>query len=125
MFVNAAKGVSACQLGRDMNAQYKTAFVMAHKIGEAIGADPPTGTGLRTWRKDSPLSDVRREKAITQLQAPPILDFCLGSPDTPPGARADAQHPACGIGVECLALPATPRRMTLHKSHPCFRLDRI
>lgn len=39
IFVNAHKGLSALQLGRDLGVQYKTAFVMAHKIREAIGAD--------------------------------------------------------------------------------------
>jgi transposase-like protein len=39
IFVNAVKGISALQLGRDLDVQYKTAFVMAHKIREAIGAD--------------------------------------------------------------------------------------
>ncbi len=38
IFVNAVKGVSALQLGRDLDVQYKTAYVMAHKIREAIGA---------------------------------------------------------------------------------------
>jgi ISXO2 transposase-like protein len=37
--VNAVKGISALQLGRDLDVQYKTAFVMAHKLREAIGAD--------------------------------------------------------------------------------------
>lgn len=37
IFVNAHKGVSALQLSRDLNVQYKTAFVMAHKIRESIG----------------------------------------------------------------------------------------
>src|SRR5581483_6423259 len=39
LFVNAAKGISALQLGRDLDVQYKTAFVLAHKLREAIGAD--------------------------------------------------------------------------------------
>ena len=38
IFVNAVKGISALQLGRDLDVQYKTAFVLAHKIREAIGA---------------------------------------------------------------------------------------
>lgn len=38
IFVNGAKGYSALQLSRDMGVQYKTAFVMAHKIREALGA---------------------------------------------------------------------------------------
>lgn len=39
IFVNGAKGISALQLGRDLNVQYKTAFVMAHKMREAMGAE--------------------------------------------------------------------------------------
>jgi transposase-like protein len=36
VFVNGAKGISALQLGRDLDCQYKTAFVLAHKLREAI-----------------------------------------------------------------------------------------
>jgi hypothetical protein len=35
IFVNGAKGVSALQLSRDLNVQYKTAFVLAHKLCES------------------------------------------------------------------------------------------
>ncbi|MCB4825523.1 IS1595 family transposase [Roseicella aerolata] len=38
IFVNAVKGLSALQLGRDLDVQYKTAFVLAHKLREAIGS---------------------------------------------------------------------------------------
>jgi transposase-like protein len=38
IFTNGAKGVSALQLSRDLDCQYKTAFVMAHKLREAMGA---------------------------------------------------------------------------------------
>ena len=38
IFVNAVKGISALQLGRDLDVQYKTAYVMAHKLREAIGS---------------------------------------------------------------------------------------
>lgn len=31
IFVNGAKGISALQLSRDLDVQYKTAFVLAHK----------------------------------------------------------------------------------------------
>jgi transposase-like protein len=44
IFVNAVKGVSALQLGRDLDIQYKSAFVMAHKLREAIGASQTKGT---------------------------------------------------------------------------------
>ncbi len=36
IFVNGAKGMSMLQLSRDLDVQYKTAFVLAHKIREAI-----------------------------------------------------------------------------------------
>jgi transposase-like protein len=39
IFVNGAKGHSALQLSRDLDCQYKTAFVIAHKLREAIGAE--------------------------------------------------------------------------------------
>ena len=44
IFVNAVKGISALQLGRDLDVQYKTAFVLAHKLRETIGAKQNTGT---------------------------------------------------------------------------------
>jgi transposase-like protein len=39
IFVNGAKGMAALQLGRDMDVSYKTAFVLAHKLREAMAAD--------------------------------------------------------------------------------------
>ncbi len=39
IFVNGAKGISALQLSRDLGVQYKTAFVLAHKLREAMGAE--------------------------------------------------------------------------------------
>src|SRR4051795_664330 len=39
IFANAAKGLSALQLGRDLDVSYKTAFMLAHKLREAMGAD--------------------------------------------------------------------------------------
>ena len=39
LFVNAAKGSSALQLSRDLDVQYKTAFVLAHKLREALAAE--------------------------------------------------------------------------------------
>jgi transposase-like protein len=38
IFTNGAKGHSALQLSRDLNCQYKSAYVLAHKIREALGA---------------------------------------------------------------------------------------
>ena len=39
IFVNGAKGHSALQLSRDLVCNYKSAYVLAHKLREAIGAD--------------------------------------------------------------------------------------
>ena len=39
IFVNGAKGISALQLSRDLDCQYKTTFVLAHKLREAMGAE--------------------------------------------------------------------------------------
>ena len=39
IFINGAKGHSALQLSRDLNCQYKTAFVLAHKLREAMGSE--------------------------------------------------------------------------------------
>ena len=36
LVVNGAKGLSAVQLSRDLDVQYKTAFVLAHKVREAM-----------------------------------------------------------------------------------------
>ena len=38
IFVNGAKGVSALQLSRDLDCQYRTAFVLAHKLREVMAA---------------------------------------------------------------------------------------
>jgi transposase-like protein len=39
IFTNGAKGYAALQLSRDLDVQYKTAFVLSHKIREAIAAE--------------------------------------------------------------------------------------
>jgi transposase-like protein len=44
IFVNGAKGISALQLSRDLDVQYKTAFVLSHKLREAMGAEMQSRT---------------------------------------------------------------------------------
>ena len=39
IFVNGAKGVSALQLSRDLDVQYRTAFVMTHKLREVMASE--------------------------------------------------------------------------------------
>lgn len=42
LFVNGSKGMSAVQFSRDLDVQYKTAFVLAHKLREALAAETAT-----------------------------------------------------------------------------------
>lgn len=42
IFCNGAKGHSALQLSRDLDCQYKTAFVLAHKLREAMATEDKT-----------------------------------------------------------------------------------
>lgn len=46
ILVNASKGVSMVQLSRDLDCQYKTAFVLAHKLREAMAEEVQTGEVL-------------------------------------------------------------------------------
>lgn len=39
IFVNGAKGVSALQVSRDLDCQYKTAFILSHKLREAMAME--------------------------------------------------------------------------------------
>ena len=39
VFVNGAKGVAALHLSRDLGCQYKTAFVLSHKLREAMARE--------------------------------------------------------------------------------------
>jgi transposase-like protein len=44
ILANAKKGVSALQLGRDLDCQAKTAFVLAHKVREALASETAGAT---------------------------------------------------------------------------------
>ncbi|MCX7304757.1 MAG: IS1595 family transposase [Hyphomicrobiales bacterium] len=39
LFVNGSKGMSSVQFSRDLDCQYKTAWVLAHKLREALAAE--------------------------------------------------------------------------------------
>jgi transposase-like protein len=39
IFANGAKGVAALHLSRDLDCQYKTAFILSHKLREAMAAE--------------------------------------------------------------------------------------
>lgn len=44
LFVNGASGVSALRMARELNVQHKTAFVMLHKLREAMAAEQAGAT---------------------------------------------------------------------------------
>ena len=44
LVVNASKGLSAVQLSRDLDVQHKTAFVLMHKLREAMAAETREAT---------------------------------------------------------------------------------
>jgi len=52
IFTNGAKGHSALQLSRDLACQYKTAFVLAHKLREVIEADQRKATFAEASEKE-------------------------------------------------------------------------
>ncbi|HEX4079981.1 MAG TPA: IS1595 family transposase [Rhizomicrobium sp.] len=52
IFANGAKGHSALQLSRDLDCQYKTAYVLAHKMREAMAAEQAKATIAGTCEID-------------------------------------------------------------------------
>jgi transposase-like protein len=44
ILANATKGISALQLARDLDCQHKTAFVLAHKLREALASETKGAT---------------------------------------------------------------------------------
>ena len=52
IFANGAKGHSALQLSRDLDCQYRSAFVMAHKLREAVSAEVADSTVSGTVEVD-------------------------------------------------------------------------
>ena len=78
IFVNAVKGISALQLGRDLDVSYKTAFVLAHKLREALSAEQMTGSLSGVVEVDgcyvgghTKLSNVKAERADRRKVTPP------------------------------------------------------
>jgi ribosomal protein L37AE/L43A len=72
IFANGAKGHAALQLSRDLDCQYKTAYVLAHKLREALGAeihnpDKPELAG--TVAIDGAILAARLSRRIAKLTA--------------------------------------------------------
>ena len=78
IFANGAKGVAALALGRDLGVSYKTAFVLAHKLREAMTADQATATVGGTveidgayfggYVKPENLKSERRDRRLSETQ---------------------------------------------------------
>ncbi len=55
IYTNAVKGLSALQMSRDLDVQYKTAFVLMHKLRDnpecrIMPSRPPAAAKRPTWR---------------------------------------------------------------------------
>lgn len=78
IFVNGAKGYSALQLSRDLDVQYKTAFVLAHKLREAMQAQGKgekvsgnveiDGAYFGGYVKPANYKENRRDRRLTRNQ---------------------------------------------------------
>ena len=76
--VNGAKGVSALQLARDIDCQHKTAFVLGHKLREALAAELAGATLSGTVEVDGAyvgghvrpanLKENRRDRRLAENQ---------------------------------------------------------
>ena len=77
IFMNGAKGHSALQLSRDLGVQYKTAFVLTHKIREAMASQLPAelsgeveidGAYFGGYVKPRNYKENRRDRRLAQNQ---------------------------------------------------------
>ena len=78
IFVNGAKGHSALQLSRDLDCRYQTAFVLAHKIREALASEMTgrtvkgeveiDGAYFGGYMKPANWKENRRDRRLTRNQ---------------------------------------------------------
>lgn len=78
IFVNGAKGVAALQLSRDLDVQYKTAFVLTHKLREAMAREQEgrmlngiveiDGAYFGGYRKPENRKEDRRDRRFKEHQ---------------------------------------------------------
>ena len=67
LFVNASKGLSAVQLSRDLDVQYKTAFVLMHKLRARAGVRcSPHGRRTQAARQINPHEPRGRGRGLRQ-----------------------------------------------------------
>lgn len=78
LLANCAKGMSALQLGRDLDVQYRTAFVLCHKLREALASEMANETVGGTVETDGAyfgghvrpanLKENRRDRRLAENQ---------------------------------------------------------
>lgn len=78
LLANCAKGMSALQLGRDLDVQYRTAFVLCHKLREALASEMANETVGGTVEVDGAyvgghirpanLKENRRDRRLAENQ---------------------------------------------------------
>ncbi len=80
LYVNAVKGLSACQLMRDLDVQYKTALVLMHKVRESLwlkqdltkfeGTVEVDGAYVHTYRRPKNKKAERKDRRLAENQNP-------------------------------------------------------
>lgn len=97
IFVNAANGISALQLGRDLDVSYKTAFMLAHKLREAMAADQAKYQPNSRWRSIALVSAATStRRTAKRIEGPPAGR----APDRPAardGGHARAAEPVIAL----------------------------
>jgi hypothetical protein len=143
IFVNGAKGHSALQLSRDLNCQYETAFVLAHKLREALGSevhssDQPELSGtvavdgayfggkVKQANRKADRTDRRAAELVSKRQVVVVARATLGRtlPFIVPSEFAAVplirQHVASGATVHADESRAWD---ILHASYPMMRVN--
>ena len=102
LFVNGTKGRSAVQFSREMNVQYKTAWVVSHKLREAMQDEVD---GLKVGGEVEILACTRAD-----ISAPPTLLKIASTaalPNTRPARAALSSRSAL---ARVARLPSSPSR---------------
>ena len=66
LFANGVNGVAACRTARELKLAYKSAFVLLHKIREAMGADDEAAFLGGVWKVTAPSSEAVFHDCPTQ-----------------------------------------------------------
>jgi transposase-like protein len=122
IFVNEVKGKSALALSRDLDCQYKTAFVLAHKLREAmaselkglhLGGEGETvevdGGYFGGYVKPSNFKENRRDRRLAKNQkASARLSLCYASAEDLPSRPCSSLRARrwAGSPPASLAIPA-------------------